>query len=197
MDAGILLTGLWSGVEAVVAILLGWAAARLARLACATLAPPDAEAVPLLALAAGLMLGLALLLAVPHGDSFRPSRIFAPEGPWRIGLPALLRDFGLPARATLDHAVAALREGGMRAWPAALALLLLAAATVLALHRWPGIAGLRALIALLLVAAATALLLHYAAHLLAWMLALLNFWVFALALFGFQRWRYARPGPDH
>ncbi|MGG5886847.1 hypothetical protein ACLF3G_06870 [Falsiroseomonas sp. HC035] len=189
----------WSGVEAVVAILLGWAAAHLARLGSTTLAPPDAEAVPLLALAlaAGLALGVALLLAVPHGDSFRPARIFAPEGPWQIGLPVLLRDFGLPARATLDQALMVLRGGGPGALPGGVALLLLTAAAVLALRRWHGIAGLRALVALLLVATATALLLHYAAHLLAWMLALLNFWAFAIALFVFQRWRYARPRPDH
>jgi hypothetical protein len=186
MDA---LTGLWSGVEALVAILLGLAVLRLLRLAHFSLAATGAEAVPRLALGAGLALGLALMLSVPHAEAFRPSLIFAQEGPWRMHLLDLLARHALPSRATLAAA--------MRTPSTALGLLLLAGAMVLAARRWRGPAALRALGALLLLTAGTGLLLHYAAHLLAWMLALLNFWLFAIALLVFQRWRYAVPRERH
>ncbi|WP_439596595.1 hypothetical protein [Falsiroseomonas sp.] len=191
---------LWGGAEAALAILLALGMLRLASVFYGALAPADAEAVPLLhvlALAAGLACGLALLLAVPHAESFRISRIFAPDGPWHLGLPGFLARHGLPDAATLQAAWAQLREGGLGALPGGLALLLLAAGPLAALRWWRGGARLRALGAFLLLAASTALLLHYAIHLLAWMLALLNFWLFALLLFAFQRWRHAPTRTGH
>ncbi|MBU8543171.1 MULTISPECIES: hypothetical protein [Roseomonadaceae] len=190
-------TILWGGAEAALAILLALGLLRLASILYGMLAPHDAEAVPLLhvlALAAGLASGVALLLAVPHGDDFRLSRIFVAEGPWTLDLPGFLARHGLPSRATLDHAAEQLRQGGLGAMPGGLALLLLASGPLAALRWWRGKARLRALAAFLLFAASTALLLHYAIHLLAWMLALLNFWLFAVLLVLFQRWRYAPRG---
>jgi hypothetical protein len=195
MEAGDLLTGLWSGAEALLALLPALAALRLMRPAHALLAPMEEEPWPLprrLAVAAGLALGVALLLALPHAESFRLFRIFAPDGPWRIGLAEFLARHGLPARATLAQALEALRGGGAGALPGGLGLLLLLAGLPLAVaRRW------RVLLAFLLVVIGTALLLHYAVHLLAWILALLNFWLFALALFGFQRWRHAPHRTHH
>ncbi|MGX9966526.1 hypothetical protein ACVFYP_24595 [Roseomonas sp. F4] len=190
-------TILWSGAEAALAMLLALGVLRLASILYGLLAPADAEAVPLLhvlALAAGLASGIALLFAVPHGEDFHLSRILVAEGPWNLDLPGFLAQRGLPGRATLAQALDQLRQGGWGAVPAGLALLLLASGPLAALRWWRGWARLRALAAFLLLAASTALLLHYAIHLLAWMLALLNFWLFAVLLILFQRWRYAPRG---
>ncbi|MDP3415593.1 hypothetical protein [Falsiroseomonas sp.] len=191
---------LWGGAEAALAILLVLGLLRAAGLVYHALAPADAEAVPLLhvmALSAGLACGVALLLAVPHGESFRLSSIFVVQGPWNLDLPGFLLRHSLPSRATLENARDLLAEGGPGALPGGLALLLLATGPLAALRWWRGWARLRALGAFLLLAASTALVLHYAIHLLAWMLALLNFWLFALLLFVFQRWRHAPRGGGH
>ncbi len=191
---------LWGGAEAALAILLVLALLRAASVAYAALAPADAEAVPLLhvlALCAGIASGVTLLLAVPHGESFRLSSIFVVQGPWSLDLPGFLLQHGLPGTATLQNARDLLRQGGLGALPGGLALLLLATGPLAALRWWRGWARLRALGAFLLLAASTALVLHYAIHLLAWMLALLNFWLFALVLFVFQRWRHAPRGGGH
>jgi hypothetical protein len=193
MDAGDLLTGLWRGAEALLALLPALAVLRLMRPAHALLAPMEEEPWPLprrLAVTAGLALGVALLLALPHAESFRLFRIFAPDGPWRIGMPEFLVQHGLPARATLAQALEVLRGGGAGALPGGLGLLLLVGFP-LAARQWRGP------VAFLLVVIGTAVLLHYAVHLLAWILALLNFWLFALALFGFQRWRHAPHRTHH
>jgi hypothetical protein len=190
MEPGGIPMSLWRGAEALAAALPALAGVHLLRLLHRALAPTATRPAALrpLGLAAGTALGVALLLAAPHVESFRPSRIFAAGGPWRIGLPDFLASHGLPARVTLDTALAALGEGRV---------LLLLAGGAFALAWWRGLADLRALGAFLLLVAGTALLLHYAAHLLAWMLALLNFWLFAIALFAFQRWRYAARRVDH
>lgn len=191
---------LWGGAEAVLAILLALALLRLAGLVYHALAPADAEAVPLLhvlALGAGLAAGVALLLAVPHGEDFRLSGIFMAEGPWALDLPGFLARHGLPGRGTLGQAWQDLRQGGLGALPGGLALLLLVLGPLAALRWWRGRARWRAMGAFLLLALSTALLLHYAIHLLAWMLARLNFWLFALLLLAFQRWRHAPRGGGH
>jgi hypothetical protein len=191
---------LWGGLEAVLAFGLAFALLRLATAAYAMAAPRDAEAVPLLhvlALAAGATLGVALLLALPHGGDFRPSRLFIADGPWAIGLGDFLGRFALPRGATLRGALDALGGGGFGAIAGWLALALLAAGPLGALRWWRGAARWRAIAAFLLLAACTALLLHYGAHLLAWAAALLNFWLLALALLAWQGWRHAPSKPRH
>ena len=199
---------LWDALEAAFAFGLALALMRLASAAYGIAAPRDAEAVPLLhvlALAAGGASATALLLALPHAGDFRPSRLFLAGGPWAIGLGDFLTRYALPDLATLRGARDALYPGGAGGWAGGgvgaaagwLALALLAAGPLAALRWWHGRTRLRAIAAFLLLAASTALILHYGAHLLAWAAAQLNFWLFALALFAWQRWRYAAPRAGH
>lgn len=185
----------WGGMEALVAMLIAVLLLRGASGAFNLAAPHDAEAVPLLhvaALGTGLALGLALLLALPHGGAFRLAQVFDDTGRWGQGLGSFLAGSLVPGSETLRAALAALRRlEGPAGFAALLALVGLVAGAAVALRLWRGMARLRALVAFLLLAACVALLLHYAAHLAAWLAARLNFWVFALLLLGFQRWRYA------
>jgi hypothetical protein len=200
MDQGALLSVLTGGLEAAFAILLALSMVKLASAAYGLTAPPDAEAVPLLhvlALGAGCASGAALLLALPHLDSFRVSRLFKPEGPWELGIIGFLGEYALPHRETILIAFGSLTEfglGGLVGW---LAVLLLAAGPFVALRWWDGRARLRALAAFLLLMLSTALMIHYAAHLLAWTAAQLNFWLFAVALFLWQRHRHAPARSRH
>ncbi len=190
-----LLDLLLSGLAMLAGVVLAVAAIRLGLAAHHLAEPRDAEAVPLLRLVAistGAIAGAGLLAAAPDPSLFRPARIFASDGPWAIGLPALLRDHALPGRATLRALVTALRGGEGAATVAGwLALAGLVGGGVLARRLWQGRARLRAFGAFLLLVLLTALQLHYAAHLLAWLAAQLGFWLFAVALLLFQRWRYA------
>jgi len=131
-----------------------------------------------LALGCGVVLGIALVLGGPDPRAFLPSRIFSQDGPWAIGLGAFLAGHALPRGATLA------------ALPDWLVLPVLLAGALVAARLWQGAARLRAYAAFLLLSATTALLLHYGAHLLAWLAAQLSFWLFALGLLAFQRWRY-------
>lgn len=171
---------------------------RIGLMQYSMLAPSDADAVPLLhmlAIAAGGLLGLLLLASLPHAENFRLSRIYAADSPWNVGVGAFLRRHALPDGATCRAALATLLQAEPTAarviGHAGLALALLAAAQAFLL--WRGWSRLRAAAAVLLLAFWTALVLHYGAHLLAWGATQLNFWLFALALFLWQRWRY-RPG---
>lgn len=201
MDVGTLLGLLVGGLEAAIAILLAVSVVKLATAAYGLTAPHDAEAVPLLhvlALAAGVVTGIALLINVPHLDAFRPWRLFNYEGPWRLGILGFLADYALPSGRTFANAIAALGEPGPAAVVSWLAVLLLAAGPAIALGWWRDRRSrLRAVAAFLLLMLSTAMLIHYAAHLLAWTAAQLNFWLFAVALFLWQRYRYAPPSTGH
>ncbi len=195
MDYAVMAALAWGAMEALVAMLIAVLLLRGATGAFNLAAPHDAEAVPLLhvaALGTGLAFGIALLLALPHGEAFRLAQVFDERGRWGQGLGSFLAGSLVPGRETLAATFLALRrlDG-----PAGLAGLLtlggVVAGVAVALRLWRGLARLRALVAFLLLAACVALLLHYAAHLAAWLAARLNFWVFALLLLGFQRWRYA------
>lgn len=185
----------WGGMEALVAILVALLVLRGATGAFNLAAPHDAEAVPLLhvaALGTGLALGLSLLLALPHGEAFRLAQVFDAAGRWGQGLGSFLAGSVMPGRETLHAALFALRHmEGPASVAGLLGLVGLFVGGGVALRLWRGAARLRAMLAFLLLAACVALLLHYAAHLGAWLAARLNFWVFAVLLLGFQRWRYA------
>jgi hypothetical protein len=198
LDAGGIGEMVWTGGGILLAIAIGIGVLRLTTAGFHLAAPHDAAAVPLLhvsALAAGLGLGAALLLAVPHGEAFRLGRIFTLDSPWLVGLGGFLRLYALPGRETLAGLVAAMRdpEGleGAAGWVAAL---LLAGGGFVALRWWQGRARLRAFVAFLMMAVLTALMLYYAVHLFAWLAAQLGFWIFLLLLLGFQRWRHAPRG---
>ncbi len=195
-----LLDLLLSGLAMLAGVMLAVAAVRIGLAAHHLAEPRDAEAVPLLrlvAIATGAIAGAGLLAAAPDHSLFHPARIFASDGPWAIDLPELLRDHALPGSATLRALVAAQRGGQGAATVAAwLALAGLLGGWMLARRLWQGRARLRAFGAFLLLVLLTALQLHYAAHLLAWLAAQLGFWLFALALLIFQRWRY-RPRTAH
>jgi hypothetical protein len=190
----------WGAIEALVALLVALMLLRGATGAFNLAAPHDAEAVPLLhvaALGTGLALGVTLLLAVPHGEAFRLSQVFDGRGRWMQGLGGFLAGSLLPGRETVQAAITAVRRlEGPAGFGGLLTLAGLLAGVTVALRLWRGVARLRALLAFLLLSLCVALLLHYAAHLAAWLAARLNFWVFALLLLGFQRWRHT-PSTAH
>ncbi len=197
MDADGIGTLVWRGGEILAAILIAVMLLRLATAGFTLVAPQDAGAVPVLhvaAIVAGVGAGGALLLAMPHAEAFRLSRLFAADSPWAIGLGEFITGFALPGTDALAGALVAMRDadgaGAAIGW---LAALVLAGGAFIALRGWRGMARLRALVAFLLLMAVSALLLHYTVHLLAWLAARLGFWVFLLLLLLFQRWRHAPP----
>lgn len=190
-----LLDLLLDGFAMLAAILLAIALLRLGLAAHDMAAPRDAEAVPLLrllALGCGVALGAGLLAAAPDASIFHPARIFVADGPWAIGLGELLARHALPRAEAMRALPAALLAWHGAATAAAwLALAGLLGGFVLARRLWRGRTRLRAFGAFLLLVLLAAVQLHYAAHLLAWLAAQLGFWLFALALLLFQRWRHA------
>ena len=182
-------------LAALLVFAVAYALIRIGLLQYGMLAPSDADAVPLLhvlAIGAGALLGLLLLASLPHAEDFRLSRIYAADSPWKLGVGGFLARHALPDAATLRAASGVLLRmeatpGAVLGW-AGLGLALLAALQALLL--WRGWSRLRAAAAVLLLAGWTALVLHYAAHLLAWGATQLNFWLFALALILWQRWRH-------
>lgn len=182
------------GVAALVALGLIVGFLRIWTAAFAGLAPRDAEAVPLLnvaALGTGIALGSAILLATRAPEAFLPSSIFTRDGPWAIGLGDFLRLHALPDTASLHAALQATLAGqgwaGLAGGGAALGL---AGGAWCSMRLWRGLARVRAFAAFLLMAAGVAWLLHYGAHLFAWAAAQMSFWLFLAMLWGFQHWRY-------
>jgi hypothetical protein len=177
------------------AVLLAVGLLRLGVASYDLAAPRDAEAVPLLrllALGTGAALGAGLLATAPDSTIFHPARIFAADGPWTITLGELIGRHALPrAEALRSLAAAPFAGDGAGTAAAWLALAGLLGGFVLARRLWRGRTRLRAFGAFLLLALLAAVQLHYAAHLLAWLAARLGFWLFALALLLFQRWRHA------
>jgi hypothetical protein len=193
MDSGLgtILGGL---AAAVLALGIAMALARIAGAAFAIAAPQDAEAVPLLRLLAvstGGAFGLALILAAPDRAMFLPSHVLGAEAPWSADLLPFLGAHALPDAAAFAGLPDALRaDSPAAAFFAWLALLGFAHGTITALRLWRGASRGRAFFAFLMLALHTALLVYYTAHLLGWFAAHLGPWLFALALFAFQRWRY-------
>jgi hypothetical protein len=182
------------------ALALAVALLRLGLAGFDAAAPRDAEAVPLLrllAVATGALLGVALLLAAPHVGAFLPDGMFAPRGPWSIGLRDLLVRHAVPAPEAMQALVGAMVAlDALAALPGWIAAAGAVQGAVLARRLWYGPAQRRAFLAFLFLALHMALLLHWTAHLLAWIAAQLGIWLFALALLLFQRWRY-RPRGAH
>jgi hypothetical protein len=191
-------SGLWTILGGLAAALLALgiavALARIAGAAFAIAAPHDAEAVPLLRLLAvstGGAFGVALLLAAPDRAMFLPSHVLSAEAPWSNDLLPFLGAHALPDAAAFAGLPEALRgDSPAAAFFAWLALLGFSHGTVTALQLWHGATRARAFFAFLMLVLHTALLVHYTAHLLGWFAARLGPWLFALALLGFQRWRY-------
>jgi hypothetical protein len=202
MDESLDLSAIGDAAAMGLAALLVFGMARLGTMQYRLVAPGDAEAVPLLhvfGLATGIVVGIALLLSVPHAAAFSPLRLFAGNSPWEMTLGSFLKHYALPQPATLQAVLEALGGSGKRAAIAAvwLAVLGLLAGSVLACRLWHGIDRLRAIGAFLLLAVWTALILHYAAHFAAWGMAQLHVWLFAAALVLLQRWRYRGATASH
>ncbi len=179
---------------AMLALAIAAALVRLGAAGFAFAAPEDAEAVPLvrvLALGTGALGGVALVVAGAPPGAFLPGGLFDADGPWAVGIAQVLSRHALPSAATLvalrDAMLAPAGLAGLAGW-LAIGGVLLGAAT--ARRLWYGQDRIRAFGAFLLLALHTALLVHYTTHLLAWFAAQLGFWLFALALLVFQRWRY-------
>jgi hypothetical protein len=179
----------------VLALLIALGAMRLGAAQFNMLAPPDAEAVPVLHMSAvlsGLACGVALLICAPHVGAFAPREIFAAESPWSINLQDFLARYALPQPAAFGQFAAGLRGDAeplriVAAWTAVASVL---AGCFAALRFWRGWTRLRALLAFLSLAIWIALLLGYGVHLAAWVAAHLSFWIFLLLLFALQRWRH-------
>lgn len=180
------------------AVVIALAALRLGAMQFTLLAPKDAEAMPVfhvLGLTAGVLFGIALLLGAPHLDQFTLRRIFAPDSLWASGALEFLAGYALPSADALTAFSAALLGTGSTALLAAawLGSAAFVAGLLVALRGWRGRRRLRAFGAFIALVVWTALILGYAAHLIAWSAAHLSFWIFALALLLFQRWRHAAP----
>jgi hypothetical protein len=193
MDSG-LWTILGGLASALLALGIAVALARIAGAAFAIAAPHDAEAVPLLRLLAvltGGAFGLALILAAPDRAMFLPSHVLSAQAPWSNDLLPFLGAHALPDAAAVAALPDALRgDSPAAAFFAWLALLGFAHGTITALRLWHGASRARAFLAFLMLALHIAMLVYYTAHLLGWFAAHLGPWLFALALFAFQRWRY-------
>ena len=168
---------------------------RATSLAYALIVPPDAEAVPLLHLSglfAGIALGLALLVAAPHRAAFLPGGLYDPRGEWARDAGGFLAAHLLPRADALIGLFGP--DDAARALAGAAALLLLTGGLV-AWRGWRRAPRLRAFAGAVVLALATAVILHYGAHLLAWTLHRMNFWLFLVALVLFQAWRARGPAP--
>lgn len=176
-----LLLGLPAGLALGAAWLCGWRLRDLPWLMGARLPAT-------LVLAAGMALGVGLLLASPHAGEFVPARVFAPDALFQAGLGELLRGAAWPGAVALGH----LLPHGLQGW-----LVLLGGVTgalVLA-GLWAqgrGLPAERGMAALLVLVLAGALGTHLLAHLGAWGVRRLNFWTFLLLLLAFQQWRWRR-----
>jgi hypothetical protein len=202
MDWPSLTTPMMDALAVLLVFGLTMALIRIGLLQYSLIAPPDAEAVPvlhMLAVAGGVALGVLLLAALPHAGDFLPSRIYAADSPWDIGVLEFIRGHALPRRNTLAAAWHILRQGDP-VWPAMggyIGLGLTGLAVLQALLTWRGGQALRAALAALLLAGWTALVMHHLAHLAAWTATMLNFWLFALLLLFWQRRRYGQPSLPH
>lgn len=182
----------------VLALLIALGAMRLGAAQFHLLAPADAEAVPVFhmsAVLAGLVCGLALLIATPHVEDFLPRRIFAENSPWSVDLREFLGLYALPQAESFATLAEGLRGEGrgvsiVAAWMAVAGILF---GCFAALRFWRGWNRLRALLAFASLAAWIALLIGYAAHLAAWVATHLSFWIFLLLLIALQRWRHGKP----
>lgn len=182
----------------VLALLIALGAMRLGAAQFHLLAPADAEAVPVFhiaAVVAGLACGMALLVASPHVQDFLPRYIFAQNSPWSVGLQDFLADHALPQAGSFTTLAAGLRGQGpgaviVAAWLAVAGILF---GGFTALRFWRGWKRLRALLAFASLAAWITVLIGYTAHLAAWAVSHLSFWIFLLLLIALQRWRHGRP----
>lgn len=193
---------LTTALSATLMLAVAVALVRIGLLSYATMAPRDAEAVPLLrlmAISGGILLGILLVGSLPHLDDFRISRIYGENSPWRRSLLDLLLHEGLPGLGTLGRAVACLGTASPPGLAAIgyLGIALVLLCVVAALRLWRGRAARRAALAAILLASWTALLLHGLVHLAAWGATWLNFWTFGLILLAWQAWRYRRPRVAH
>lgn len=203
MEALSLPPAITNALAALLVFALAYGLIRIGTLQYSLIAPSDADAVPLLhvmAIAGGAALGVLLLASLPYGEDFRPSRLYAADSPWDIGVLEFLRRHALPGHAAMVEAGRVLRQGAGSPWqtlPGYCGLALAGLAAVQGVFLWRGVARLRAALACLLLAGWTALVVHYLAHLLAWSAAQLNFWLFALLLVLWQRARYSPRARAH
>jgi hypothetical protein len=202
MDGPLLPGFLLNLLAATLVIAVAFGLVRLSLLQYALLAPPDAGAVPILhvvAILAGGLLGLLLLGSLPYADDFRPSRIYAADSPWNVDAGTFLARHAFPETQTLRAAAARLGSGAGE-WATLagqLGFALIAFGALQAVWLWRSWYRLRAGASVLLLAVWTALVLHYLAHSLAWAATQMNFWLFALLLVLWQRWRYRLPRAAH
>lgn len=202
MDWMTLPAPLMDALAALAVFAVAYGLIRVGLLQYGMVAPSDADAVPILhvlALAAGVLLGVLLLAAVPHAEDFRPSRIYASDSPWKMNAGQFLARHALPDGATIRGAAAMLVPGDTSpgAIVGQIGAVLATIGAIQALLLWGGWARVRGALAVLLLAGWTALAVHYAAHLIAWGATQLNFWLFALLLVLWQRWRHRQPRAAH
>jgi hypothetical protein len=193
---------LTDSLAALLVFALTYAQIRIGLLLYALVAPADAEAVPLLHVTstiAGLMLGLLLLASLPHAADFLPTRIYVADSPWAIGVLEFVYRFTLPSGQTFRNARIILASADPL-WVAVIGYSGLALAGFAALQAtllWKGMAAARAALAAVFMSGWAMLVVHHLAHLAAWSITQLNFWLFALALVLWQRMRYGPAQSSH
>lgn len=159
-----------------------------------TLAPHDFDQVPILrrlAVIAGFLVAVTLILAGPTATSFDEGRLLAVGGPWdlslgdfltqRVGAISLAPDL---IKARVDA------EDWMRVGPALAGLLLVIVASGMSFRYWRDRRALRASFAVVLAAFGMAFIGFYAAEAALWLMHKMNFWSLAILALLYQHRRH-------
>lgn len=195
---------MWDVIQnAVVAMLTAVAAVGIPVIATALLwgavgrlAPDDYHDVPMvqrLAVIAGLLFAVGVVLGGPTASSYAESRMFEIGGPWDLAFGEFL----------LRRIVAPFQIAGEIAWkvadgqwriiyPAATGLVLAVASAFLAFRFWRGARASRAAVGTLILAFGVAIIAFYVAETTLWLVHKLNFWSLAVLTVLYQRHRNAQ-----
>lgn len=183
------------------AILDAAAAAGLPVLATALLwslvsrlAPRDFHDVPVvqrLAVVAGLLLAVGVVLGGPTAASFSRSDIFAIGGPWDLSLGEFLRwRIAVPDRIVARMILAFDADEWRAVYPATGGLALAAGTALAGFHYWRGRAAVLAAAAAAVLAVGIAVIGFYAAEASLWLIHKLNFWAFLVLAVLYQSYRH-------
>lgn len=194
---------MWEVIQnAVVAMLAAVAAVGIPVIATALLwgavgrlAPDDYHDVPMvqrLAVFAGLLFAVGIVLGGPTARSYAESRLFALGGPWDLALGEfLVQRIVVPLQITRDIA-RQVADGQWRViYPAATGLVLAVASAFLAFRFWRGTLATRAALGTLILAFGIAVIAFYVAEATLWLVHKLNFWALAVLTVLYQRHRNA------
>ncbi len=195
---------MWDVIQsALVAMLTAVAAVGIAVIATALLwgavgrlAPHDYHDVPMvqrLAVIAGLLFAIGVVLGGPTARAYAEARLFAIGGPWDLAFGEfLLQRIVVPFGVAGEIARKAAGGQWRIIYPAATGLVLAAVSTFLAFRFWRGAMASRAALGTLILAFGVAVIAFYVAETTLWLVHKLNFWALAVLTVLYQRHRNAQ-----